>query len=118
MANVFEKTQDFQRLKRINFHFFILVWMFVWFIGLSCEPLFTILGLAYWSSPVGLSFLILRDMVFGLLALDVWSIVSHRTLADYTKFFQYKTRSEWERLGYRVAFLMLTLWYFFVLYAG
>ena len=118
MLTKIERAQDFQRLKRINFHVFIIGWMFVWFIGLSCEAVLNVFGLAYWSSPIGLGLLVLRDVFFGLLALDVWSILNHRTLADYSNFFHYKTKSLGARFACRVVFMGLTMLYFILLYAG
>ncbi|GBR74015.1 hypothetical protein NO1_1257 [Candidatus Termititenax aidoneus] len=90
----------------------------IWFVGLSCELLLKIFGLVYWSSPIGLNLLILRDVVFGLLALSVWSILNHRILPDTQKFLQSKTRSKQTNRVFLAFFLGLTLSYFLLLFGG
>jgi hypothetical protein len=113
-----ENPQDRQKIKRAEFRLFFVIWAMIWFIGLGCELLLKISGLAYWSSPIGLNLLILRDIIFGLLALSAWSILNHRILPDTQKFLQSKTRSKQTNTIFLAIFLGLTLVYFLLLFTG
>jgi hypothetical protein len=118
MMDMGEKPQDRQKIKRIESRLFFTVWAVIWLVGLSCELLLKIFGLAYWSSPLGLNLLILRDIIFGLLALSAWSILNHRILPDTQKFLQAKTRSKQTNTIFLVFFLGLTTLYFLLLFGG
>lgn len=82
-----EETTFSQNGKSPDFISRFLSWAFIWGLGFMVEPFLNMVNLNYHYSLVGCSILMVRDIVFGLIAFFTWrAFFGHRKPKKYERY--------------------------------